>query len=143
MRVADQIQALFDRDRTAIFPPPGPDRRDSFFAHTVPSSEAPARLYVGLAAQGKGPKLVFLRTLQTLLSGAAQHAGLFRRDAIASLVDHHLQRRANLGYHLWGLMILFLWMKKWRIRSTSLPSIDQIGVEAANPWITQKTGTYT
>ena len=80
---------------------------------------------------------------ETLLSGASQHAGLFRRDAIASLVDHHLQRRANVGYHLWGLMILFLWMKKWRIRSTSLPSIDQIGVEAANPWIAQRTGTYT
>ncbi len=79
----------------------------------------------------------------TLLSGASQHAGLFRRDAIASLVDRHLKRRANVGYHLWGLMILFLWMKKWRIRSTSLPSIDQIGIEAADPWIAQRTGTYT
>jgi len=69
-RAQAQIQALFDRDRTAIFPPPGPDRRDSFFAHTVPTTEAPARLYVGLAAQGKGPKLVFLRALTTLLAAA-------------------------------------------------------------------------
>ncbi len=29
-----------------------------------------------------------------------------------------MDRRANLGYHLWGLMILFLWMKKWRIQVT-------------------------
>jgi asparagine synthase (glutamine-hydrolysing) len=29
-----------------------------------------------------------------------------------------MERRANLGYHLWGLMILFLWMKQWRIQST-------------------------
>ena len=31
-RAQDQIQALFARQ----FPPPGPDRRDSFFARTVP-----------------------------------------------------------------------------------------------------------
>ena len=31
-RAQTQIQALFDRSRTAIFPPPGPDRGDSFFA---------------------------------------------------------------------------------------------------------------
>ncbi len=29
-RAQSQIQALFDRSRTAIFPPPGPDRGDSF-----------------------------------------------------------------------------------------------------------------
>ena len=27
----------------------------------------------------------------------------------------HLERRANLGYHLWGLLILLLWMKRWKI----------------------------
>ena len=32
---------------TQIFPPPGPDRRDSFFARTVPSSQTPARLTSG------------------------------------------------------------------------------------------------
>ncbi len=67
-RAASQIEALFDRQRTAIFPPPGVGRRDSFFAQTVPSSERPARLYLGLAAPGKGPKLIFLRALTTLLA---------------------------------------------------------------------------
>lgn len=71
-RAAEQIQALFDRERTEVFPPPGPDRRDSFFAETVPAGSSPARLYVGIAAQGKGPKLVFLRTLLTLLAAAMQ-----------------------------------------------------------------------
>lgn len=71
-RASDQIRALFDRERTCIFPPPGLDRRDSFFALTRPESEAdPARWYVGLAAAGRGPKLVFLQALVTLL-GAAQ-----------------------------------------------------------------------
>jgi hypothetical protein len=69
-RAEDQIGALFGRDRTAVFPPPGIDRRDSFFALTQPASKEPARLYVGLAAQGRGPKLVFLRALKTLLAAA-------------------------------------------------------------------------
>lgn len=69
-RAADQIEALFDRQRTSVFPPPGIDRTDSFFARTVPSSQDPARLYLGIAAQGRGPKLVFLRSLTTLLAAA-------------------------------------------------------------------------
>jgi hypothetical protein len=73
-RASEQIKALFDRERTEIFPPPGPDRRNSFFARTVPSSEKPARLYLGLAAPGKGPKLIFLRALTTLLSAAQKEA---------------------------------------------------------------------
>ncbi len=46
-----------------------------------------------------------------------QHAGLFQMSEIDALVQAHLERRANLGYHLWGLMILFFWMKKWGIQS--------------------------
>lgn len=71
-RAKAQVAALFDRRQTAVFPPPGPDRRDSFFAATAPSVEKPARLYVGLASPGRGPKLIFLRALTTLL--AASHA---------------------------------------------------------------------
>jgi hypothetical protein len=69
-RASEQIKALFDRDTTSVFPPPGIDRTDSFFAQTVPSAREPARLYLGIAAQGRGPKLVFLRSLTTLLSAA-------------------------------------------------------------------------
>jgi hypothetical protein len=69
-RAKDQIEALFDRRETSIFPPPGIDRGDSFFAKTVPSSREPARLYVGIAAQGRGPNLVFLRALTTLVAAA-------------------------------------------------------------------------
>jgi hypothetical protein len=67
-RAAAQIAALFDRPATQIFPPPGIDRSDSFFARTVPSSQNAARWYMGIAAQGRGPKLVFLRALTTLLA---------------------------------------------------------------------------
>jgi len=74
-RADSQIQALFCRDHVDIFPPPGPDRRDSFFAHTLePKQDEPktnARLYVGVAAQGRSPKVAMLRVYLALL-GAGQ-----------------------------------------------------------------------
>ena len=40
VRRADaQVKALFGRDSVDIFPPPGPDRRDSFFAVTMPKAK--------------------------------------------------------------------------------------------------------
>jgi hypothetical protein len=72
-RAQDQIQALFGRSVTQIFPPPGPDRRDSFFARTVPASRAPARRYVGIAAQGRNPKVV-MRKVWLALMAAAERA---------------------------------------------------------------------
>ncbi len=69
----DQIQALFGRSITQIFPPPGPDRRDSFFAHTVPASKVPARLYLGVASQGRNPKVI-MRKLWLALMGAGERA---------------------------------------------------------------------
>jgi hypothetical protein len=72
-RAQDQIQALFGRSLTQIFPPPGPDRRDSFFARTMPATEAPARHYVGVAAQGRNPKVV-MRKVWLALMGAAERS---------------------------------------------------------------------
>jgi ATP-dependent helicase YprA (DUF1998 family) len=68
-RAEAQIQALFGRTRTRIFPPPGPDRGGSFFARSVDVPEE-ARLYLGVAAPGRSPKLLFLRTATTLLATA-------------------------------------------------------------------------
>ena len=72
-RAQDQIQALFARPITQVFPPPGPDRRDSFFARTVPSSQTAARLYLGIAAQGRNPKVI-MRKAWLALMGAAERA---------------------------------------------------------------------
>ncbi len=60
-----------------------------------------------------------LRSLlvETISSGLREHAGLFQRAAIERILQSHLQRTENLGYHLWGLMILFLWMKRWKIET--------------------------
>jgi hypothetical protein len=70
-RATRQIRGLFGRDRVDVFPPPGPDRRDSFFAKTALATERNPRTYVGIAAQGRSLKVVMLRTYLALL-GAAQ-----------------------------------------------------------------------
>jgi len=76
-----------------------------------------------------------LRSLlvDTLPAGASEYAELFRPAAIKGYVQQHLERRANLGYHLWGLMVLFLWMKKWRIHIASAASKELARA---------RTGTY-
>ena len=72
-RAQDQIQALFGRPETQVFPAPGPDRRDSFFAQTRPASQVPARLYMGVSVQGRNPKEV-MRKVWLALMGAAERA---------------------------------------------------------------------
>jgi asparagine synthase (glutamine-hydrolysing) len=63
--------------------------------------------------------------LDTLKEGLSEHADLFHTATIERYLELHLDRRANLGYHLWGLMILFLWMKQWRIQSAP-PSTQKL-----------------
>lgn len=72
-RAQSQIRALFNRRDVDVFPPPGPDIRDSFFARTHSTKESNARQYVGVAAQGRSPKVIMLRVYLALL-GAAQKA---------------------------------------------------------------------
>jgi asparagine synthase (glutamine-hydrolysing) len=62
-----------------------------------------------------------LRTLLTdaLHYGARECEGLFRSEVLDKCFRLHLERKVNLGYHLWGLLILFLWMKKWGIQVAS------------------------
>jgi asparagine synthase (glutamine-hydrolysing) len=58
----------------------------------------------------------------TLNAGLAEHPGLFQPKVMQTLLQAHVDRRANLGYHLWGLLILFLWMKEWRIQVAPSPA---------------------
>ena len=65
-----QIRALFGRSSVAVFPPPGINRRNSFFARQAQRREVHPRLYLGIAAQGRGPKVIFLRSAITLMAAA-------------------------------------------------------------------------
>jgi asparagine synthase (glutamine-hydrolysing) len=42
-------------------------------------------------------------------------SGVFRWPAIERIKLEHQRRQASHGYGLWGLLILFLWMKRWKI----------------------------
>lgn len=50
-------------------------------------------------------------------TGLSDHPGLFRASTLERYLRCHLERQMNVGYHLWGLLILFLWMKRWRIKA--------------------------
>jgi len=69
-RAEKQIRALFDRRCVDIFPPPGPERRDSFFARVHTAAESQPRLYAGVAAQGRSLKVILLRTYLALMAAA-------------------------------------------------------------------------
>ena len=72
-RAERQIQELFARKTVEVFPAPGIDRGDSFFAVTVAPSTKPARLYLGIAAPGRSLKVVLLRTYLALVAAAQRH----------------------------------------------------------------------
>ncbi len=52
----------------------------------------------------------------TLDSAASEWPELFDWTRIQSYRNDHFSRRSNYGYHLWGLMILCLWMRRWEIQ---------------------------
>ena len=70
-RATEQISALFDRSQVCVFPAPGIDRRDSFFARGA-IEPTRSRLYAGIAAPGRSMKVAFLRTCRALLASAGK-----------------------------------------------------------------------
>ena len=60
--------------------------------------------------------------LDTLTERAVKDAPIFRWEGIQAIINKHLERRASFGYHLWGLLILFLWIKQWNIQVESQPA---------------------
>ncbi len=63
----------------------------------------------------RGPLLPLLR--DTVTSAALQRMPMFQAGAVEQLIHDHESRRRNNGYQLWGLLTLFLWMKKWNIEA--------------------------
>jgi asparagine synthase (glutamine-hydrolysing) len=77
--------------------------------------------------------------LDTVREGISEYGSLFRAGAIQELMRLHLERRINVGYHLWGLLLLFLWMKKWRIKIGA----SETRASAPASWIQEKAGIAT
>jgi asparagine synthase (glutamine-hydrolysing) len=73
--------------------------------------------------------------VDSLREGIAEYGHLFRADAVENFLTRHLERKDNVGYHLWGLMILFQWMKRWRIQAASSST--------AQAFLQVRAGSYT
>ena len=63
--------------------------------------------------------------LDTLSPDAVSSSKLFHTPFVEYLVREHLERKANFGYHLWGLMTLLIWMKRWNIEAPEETGITQ------------------
>ena len=68
-RAGDQVHRLFLR-RVQVFPPPGLDVEDNFFARERSLEEAFGRLYIGVCAPGRRLKAVLIRTYVAFLAAA-------------------------------------------------------------------------
>jgi len=81
--------------------------------------------------------------LDTLTEDAIAKTQLFRWAPIEQMLQRHLERKANLGYHLWGLLVLLLWMKKWNIEPPATvtqapqfapqPVAEEVGLLSSQP----------
>ncbi|HYO79934.1 MAG TPA: asparagine synthase (glutamine-hydrolyzing) [Bryobacteraceae bacterium] len=57
--------------------------------------------------------------LNTVNRESAEATGLFHWPVLHRYMAAHLDRRSNYGYHLWGLLMLFLWIKQWNVQAPS------------------------
>jgi asparagine synthase (glutamine-hydrolysing) len=55
--------------------------------------------------------------LDTVTERAVRDSGLFRWRSVQHMIDAHMQRKVNYGYHLWALLMLFLWIERWKIQT--------------------------
>ncbi|HXM22027.1 MAG TPA: asparagine synthase (glutamine-hydrolyzing) [Terriglobales bacterium] len=75
--------------------------------------------------------------LDTLSQEAVSASKLFCWPAVQHLLREHLERRANVGYHLWGLMTLLIWMKRWNIE----PAQKEIRVPTLHSEVLDQVGS--
>lgn len=72
---------------------------------------------------------------ETLNTAAVKATGIFDADAVDALIRDHMERRINVGYHLWGLLTLFVWMRRWKVEIAPVEEPDRskpIGALAAH-----------
>ncbi len=56
-------------------------------------------------------------TEEVLSAENVRRTGLFRAEVVERIKAAHFRRRANYGYQLWGLLTLFLWMRRWNVHA--------------------------
>jgi hypothetical protein len=105
-----QIRDLYAREETAVFPPPGLNADDSFFATYDRFEEGPdkgkvkpGRMYVGILARGYGSGLtVNVRVFSALLAAAKLLPEKERDPWYTLLVFYNALRELGAGLTLFG-----------------------------------------
>ena len=74
----------------------------------------------------------FLRPLleDTVNRQTIEASGLFNFAATERLIRDHMNRRINAGYQLWGLLTLFLWLKRWDVE---IAPVEDFSIAAFAP----------
>ena len=136
-RAQHQVKALFGRSRTALFPPPGIDDSETFFA-TI-DHQSPGRLYVGLAAPGRAMKAILLRAYVDVLSAAGrvylpEGAPEQTADGYMTLAGYFNSLR-ELG----GMRRLVEDEVRQRASEWARRRPVNVGPKAKNPWFENRT----
>ena len=59
----------------------------------------------------RGPLRRYL--VDIVLSPRALERGYFKRDSLCQVIEAHIKGKNNYGQHLWGLLILELWHRRF------------------------------
>ena len=78
----------------------------------------------------RGP--LFPLLMEALTPEAIAGIQIFSASALQAMIAAHLEKRRNFGVPLWGLLILFLWIRYWRIDCAApWAAITETGGKAA------------
>ena len=70
--------------------------------------------------------------LDTLNPRSIQESGLISWPHLDSIINLHMQRKANYGYHLWGMLMLFLWIDQWKMQCPEDLKAIEVSVVSAS-----------
>jgi asparagine synthase (glutamine-hydrolysing) len=71
--------------------------------------------------------------VDTLSPDAIRRTQLFRADKVQAMISSHLERRMNWGVPLWGLLVLFQWIRQWSIECAPRASMTPESRRACTP----------
>jgi asparagine synthase (glutamine-hydrolysing) len=71
--------------------------------------------------------------MDNLNKTSIEETGLFNWPAVKALIEAHQNRKTNWGYHLWGLLTLMLWMRRWKIETPASEPQVLTSCTAATP----------
>lgn len=104
-RARDQILGLYARDDSMVFPPPGLDAADSFFARENPGS--PGRLYVGVLAPGHGSMQTTQRNVYAALAQGAADLALDAHAKVDGTPEDKNKAAADAADPWWTLLAYY------------------------------------